>query len=69
MLQGNHFFQIAEMYLGSPEPIEEKRVAEDADDAEVEVTITSAFVFDYGLDKTKQFHRNLGPTLDWNLDI
>ena len=69
MLQGNHFFQIAEMYLGAPEPIEEKRVVDEAEDRDVEVTITSAFRFDYGIDKTKQFHRNSGPILDWNLDL
>jgi hypothetical protein len=67
MLQ-RHFFQFADMYLGLPETVEPLKLSEEQENGE-EIIIQAALSFDFGLDKTKEFHRNLGPTLEWNHDL
>jgi len=67
-LQRNHFFLFAEMYIGTPpEPIELE--LSDEEYGEEEPILTTPWMFDFGLDKTAEFHQNSGPTLHWNDEI
>ena len=68
MWQRNHFFLIADMYLGTSEPIEDESTEEEEDSETA--AFSTPWAFDFGLDKTAEFGQHAkGPTLHWNDQI
>jgi hypothetical protein len=68
LLQRNHFFLIADMYLGQSDPLDEA-LQDDALCEEIP-EFSTPWTFDFGFDKTDDFEQHAkGPTLHWNDQI